>query len=207
MKGKRIPTKLPISFTWDVQKRTVQTTRRFVFWQSSVEHIATESHSLTITENGVQYDSFSIPWADLWSVSCLQAGVIDLKIKKVDHQAKMVGMSDHLRIPIAQPLDIAFVMTAIEQTQKRYFQFPKSSDRQSLYRNCDLLLGQQLVPVGRRDQPRFDRVRKGELCPIRSKCHGPEYRGHSQNHERATIRSRSLRPEHGLGFHQGSPFL
>ena len=124
MSAKKIPTKLPISFTWDVQRRLVETTRRFWFLRTNVERIVTESHSLTITDEGVQYDSYFIPWADLWSVSCLQPEAIDLKIKKVDHKRKRVGMSDHIRIPIAPPMDIAFVIRAIEQTQKRCFKFP-----------------------------------------------------------------------------------
>lgn len=75
--------------------------------------------SITVSKDGLYYDSHLTPWADIWSVSSIESAVV-IKIKKINHETKSVGMSQYLRIETTPTLDAKALVKRITATQKRY---------------------------------------------------------------------------------------
>ena len=95
-----------------------------MFFGKSVTRTVTRSHSLALTEAGVEYDGRSIPWTILWCVSYGGPGAIALELRRVNHPNRSVSEPRYVHIPLGPPLDADTLHVAIADAQKRWAKYP-----------------------------------------------------------------------------------
>ena len=74
--------------------------------------------SISVTKEGLYYDSRLTPWESIWNVSSNEDSIV-IKIKSINHQTKSVGMSEYLRIDTPPTFDAQALLKRIVATQTK----------------------------------------------------------------------------------------
>lgn len=104
--------------------RTPKRSYRFT-WETKrlLPFLPPKVHTLIISREGITFDSHLAPWKSFFGFHGSEMHhkhAIVLKLKKVDHNRKVVGMSQTFLIEIPETEDIGKIRAAIRDGAKQY---------------------------------------------------------------------------------------
>jgi len=108
VRKKAPPIQFTSSFTWEIA-------RRVRFW------LPPETHTIKLTQKGIHFDSQLVPWGEYWGVNCSSDEIL-IKSRRIDHEAKVIGLSRYTRISLPPALDSLEVIESITAASEKWFQ-------------------------------------------------------------------------------------